>query len=356
MTLLYHQFIKRGGLEGYLYEFARQLQQRDYPLTLIGSHIDDRFRALATKVHRIWPPPFSSGLMLARFAQRSAALLPKLADGPVLGFGRTYKQDIHRAGGGCHKVYSRLLPPAKQRRWKNQLELRLEHQLYTGGQTPRFVVNATRVKEELQSEYHVSADRIHVIHTGVDTNYYTPGSKADARQQLHAPAAPLLLFVSLDHRRKGLDPLLQALAQIPEAHLWIVGAPLDAAWQSRIHQLGLTSRVTSHGRQQDLRPFYQAADLFVHPTKYDACANTVLQSLACGLPGIISTHDGARDFITQSQNGYLLQDPTNVEELTHLIQTGLAQHQRLAPATRPTVLPLTWQRHVAQWLTLLDQS
>ncbi len=353
MTLLYHQFIKRGGLEGYLYEFAKHLHGRGIPLTLVGCKIDDRFKALAAKTHRIWSPPGFSGLMLQRFALRSAALLPTMADGPVLGFGRTYKQDVHRAGGGCHQVYSRLLPARKQARWKNQLELRIEKLLYTSGQTPRFVVNSSQVKEEIQTEYGVAADRIQVIHTGVNYEYFTPGDKAAARAKLKAPDAPLLLFVSLDHRRKGLETLLQALAQVPTAHLWIVGADLDAAWQAKIQALRLTDRLTSHGSQSDLRPFYQAADVFVHPTRYDACANTVLQSLASGLPGIISTHDGARDFIRHDDNGYLLQDPTDADELAGLIHQALSTKERIAPATRPTVLPLTWERHVDQWLALL---
>jgi UDP-glucose:(heptosyl)LPS alpha-1,3-glucosyltransferase len=353
MTLLYHQFIKRGGLEGYLYEFAKHLHGRGIPLTLVGCRFDDRFKALAAKTHRIWAAPMFSGLMLQRFARLSAALLPKIAHGPVLGFGRTYKQDVHRAGGGCHKVYSRLLPASKQARWKNQLELRIEEQLYTSGQTPRFVVNSSQVKEEIQTEYGVSADRIQVIHTGVNYEYFTPGDKAAARAELKVPEAPLLLFVSLDHRRKGLETLLNALTQVPAAHLWIVGAELDSAWQEMIHRLGLTARVTSHGSQNDLRPFYQAADVFVHPTRYDACANTVLQSLASGLPGIISTHDGARDFIRHDDNGYLLQDPTNAEELAALINQALLNHDRIAVATRPTVLPLTWERHVDQWLEML---
>jgi glycosyltransferase involved in cell wall biosynthesis len=291
--------------------------------------------------------------MLARFAQRSAEMLPNWAVGPVLGFGRTYRQDIHRAGGGCHQVYSRLLPAAKQQRWKNQLELRLERKLYTGGETARFVVNAERVREEIQTEYGVSADRIQVIHTGVDTSYFQPGNKAAARAQLHAPEAPVLLFVSLDHRRKGLETALEALQRTSDAHLWIVGAALDSDWQRKIADLKLTSRVTCHGAQSDLRPYYQAADVFLHPTRYDACANTVLQSLASGLPGVISSHDGAREFISHGVNGYRLEDPTDAEELTQHIAEALRNQPSLAVAARATAMPLTWTRHVEQWLGLV---
>lgn len=353
IALLYHQFIARGGLEGYLLEFTTQLKNRRHEIHLIGSYIDPAFQQLADQIHRISPPPLFSGWMLARFAERSAALVPTLPCDVSLGFGRTFKQSIHRAGGGCHRVYSRLLPPHKQRRWKNQLELRLEQKLYQGGETKRFVVNATRISDEIQTEYQVPADRIHVIHTGVDTDHFQPGDKTATRKRLGATDAPILLFVSLDHRRKGLAPLLQAMPFIPDAHLWIVGAPVDRSWQQEIDRLNLTSRVRSFARQSDLRPFYQAADVFVHPTLYDACANTVLQSMASGLPGVISSQDGARDFIRHGENGWLLNDPTSHEEIASHVHAAL--RKPLATQARATALPLTWRAHVDAWMRLIER-
>ena len=355
LALLYHQFIKRGGLEGYLREFATQLKQRGHEIELVGSKFDPEFSSLADKIHCIKPPPFLSGWMLKRFAARSAELVPQLQCDITLGFGRTFKQDIHRAGGGCHKVYSRLLPERKRAGWKNQLELRLEEKLYTGGQTKHFVVNASRIAGELETEYGVPPERITVIHTGVDTNYYQPGDKTAARLQAapQADSRPVLLFVSLDHKRKGLPALLQALGSLPDIQVWIVGAPVDAYWQQEIARLGLTKRVTAFGKQSDLRPFYQAADVFVHPTLYDACANTVLQSMASGLPGIISSHDGARDFVHHGQNGFLLSDPTSPEEIAHHVQQALGT--RLGAAAREAMLPLTWDFHVDQWLNLINK-
>ena len=353
LALLYHQFISRGGLEGYLWEFASQLAQRGHELTLVGSKMEDRFRALAREVRVIPPPPFLSGWMLKRFAERSAALVPELDCDLTLGFGRTFRQDVHRAGGGCHRVYSRMLPAAKQRRWKNQWELAVEEKLYTGGQTRHFVVNASRISQELQEEYAVPPERISVIPTGVDTEHFQPGDRQAAGLQLGVgeEARPVLLFVSLDHRRKGLETALGALALSKDAVLWIVGAELDGGWRRVISEKGLTARVRSFGQQYDLRPFYQAANVFVHPTRYDACANTVLQSMACGLTGVISSHDGARDFIRHAENGWLLNDPRSSEELAAHVQAALEKPQ--GDAARATMLPLTWAAHVDAWERLL---
>ncbi len=364
LALLYHQFVVRGGLEGYLWEFASRLRGRGHELVLVGSRLDARFRSLAAEVQVIPPPPVSSAWLLARFARRSARLIRGLRADAVLGFGRTHCQDIHRAGGGCHAVYSRSLPILKRWRCKNRLELSVERRLYTGGGTRHFVVNSTMVARELQREYRVPPDAISVIHTGVDADHWHPAAddveKGELRRKL-SPATPMempvWLFVSLDHRRKGLASLLQAACEVPGAEIWIVGAPLDRGWWKCIDSLGLRSRVRAFGRQEDLRAFYQAADLFVHPTAYDACANTVLQSMASGLPGIISERDGAAEFIRERQNGFLLTNPDNPRELAARLREAAACNlPTLGRGARASMLPLNWDAHMDAWMELIQRT
>lgn len=362
LALLYHQFIARGGLEGYLLEFAGQLQAAGHELVLVTSRIDEPIRTLAAGV-RLIPPALTSRGTLARFAKQSAALVPQLEVDAVLGFGRTWRQDLHRAGGGCHWHYSRMLPWWKRLKPKNQLELGLEKKLYTGGGTRHFVVNSAKVKQELAEAYQVPGERVSVIHTAVDTQKWrpaaTPGIRQDLRKKLGIPNdAPALLFASLDHRRKGLGTLLAALAQIPETRLWVAGQSLEA-WQREIQRLGLSSRVTGIGRV-DLLPWYQAADWFVHPTYYDACANTVLQSMACGLPGLISAADGASEFIREGANGLTIGNPEDSDALAAQLRVALSQpeaaRQQLCSVARQTVLPLTWAAHLGQWVKVIRDT
>ena len=362
LALLYHQFITRGGLEGYLREFAAQLQAAGHELVLVTSRIDEPMRALAAEV-RLIPPARTSRGTLSRFAEQSAALVPDLRVDAVLGFGRTWRQDFHRAGGGCHWHYSGMLPWWKRWKPKNRLELALEWKLYTGGQTRHFIVNSSKVRRELAEAYQVPAGRVTVIHTAVDTDRWQPApdlaTRAALREKLGIPAnTPALLFASLDHRRKGLGTLLPALAQIPEARLWVAGQSLDA-WQGIIRKYGLSGRVTGLGRA-DLLPWYQAADWFVHPTHYDACANTVLQSMACGLPGLISAADGAVEFVREGQNGFVISDPSRVDDLSALLARVLALPEApraiCGAAARETVLPLTWEAHLGAWLQLLARA
>lgn len=357
IALVYHQFIERGGLEGYLLEFARRLRGAGHDLTLVTTRADERARALASRVEVI-VPRMTSAATLAAFARESGAVARGLGADAVFGFGRTWCQDIHRAGGGCHARYSQMLPWWKRWKPKNRLELALERRLYTGGETRLFVVNAEKVRDELEEFYQLPADRVRVIRTAVDTEKWRPAADGEGdidspRRALGTePGRPVFLFASLDHRRKGLPVLLEALTAAPDAELWVAGKPVEP-WLPLAKKLGVAARLRGVGRA-DLLPYYQAADWFVHPTQYDACANTVLQSLACGLPGIISSGDGASELITDGVNGRVMRDPSSASELADHLRAALAvspsERAGLSTAARASALPLTWEAHLRGWM------
>ena len=124
-----------------------------------------------------------------------------------------------------------------------------------------------------------------------------------------------------------------------------------------IRTANLGDRVRSFVKPIDLVPFYQAADFFVHPTLYDACANTVLQSMACGLPGIISEEDGAKQLVVDGENGLLLPHPSDPAEIAAKLaqMSALSEEARseMRAAARRTALPLTWKAHLARWMEVI---
>jgi glycosyltransferase involved in cell wall biosynthesis len=282
-----------------------------------------------------------------------------------IGFGRTTAHDFHRAGGGCHALYSRLLPWYKRYTAKNLLELALERKLYNSGRTKHFIMNSARVVAQMQGLYAGARDKCSVIYTAVDTEVFKAATHRDGHREItcrtmHTDATkPVALFVSLSHRRKGLDTLLEAWRGI-DATLWIAGRPLNAHYQSLIERYGIKDKVRALPPTSDLTGLYQAADWFVHPTLYDACANTVLQSMACGLPGIISVQDGAIDHIRDGENGFALYHPAKPDELHRRLQDALTtpadQRAAMSAAARETMLPFTWDAHVSEWMKVINSK
>ncbi len=360
LSLIYHQFVRRGGLESYLFEFTRQLLDRGHQVELVGAQFSPEAGKLGASVRAIKSPPWSSTLRVWSFNRDAGALVPMLKADARIGFGRTTVQDLHRAGGGCHKVYSRLLPAYKRLRLKNQLELSLEKQLYTSGLTKHFVVNSQNVFRQIREEYGVEEDRITVIHTAVDTGRFRPAETLDERRVIRRAenGRPAFLFVSLGHKRKGLDQILEVWPKV-NADIWILGAPLERHYRRLIRERELESRIHCYGRVSDAAPYYRLADFYIHPSLYDACANSSLQAMASALPSIISSADGASEFVSHGASGFVLRDPGDVAELYSVVNEAIRlspeQREAMGRKGRERMLPLTWLAHVEKWEALIDR-
>jgi UDP-glucose:(heptosyl)LPS alpha-1,3-glucosyltransferase len=360
LSLIYHQFERRGGLENYLFEFIRHLLGRGHEVELVGARFAPEAEQLAASLRPIKSPPLSSTFRLWKFDRDAGALVSCLNADATIGFGRTTVQDLHRAGGGCHKVYSRRLSAFKRTGFKNRLELELEKRLYTGGLTKHFVVNSQNVFQQIREEYGVEEGRISVIHTAVDTSRFRPprGTEDRVNIQSSGNGRAAFLFVSLDHKRKGLEPLIDAWQEV-DADIWIIGAPLEGRHLRLVRERALESRIRYLGRVSDVAPYYRAADFYLHPSFYDACANSSLQAMASGLPSIVSSCDGASEFVSHGISGFVLRNPEDASEIHKVVMEALKltpeQREAMGRESRSRMLPLTWQAHVEKWEALINR-
>ena len=229
---------------------------------------------------------------------------------------------IFRAGDGVHAAW--LHHRARQLSLLGRLVQSLspyhryvldaERRMFAHPSLRAVICNSRMVADEVRRHYGVDPDRIHVIYNGVDTAHFHPEVAAACREQLRrqlglAAATPLLLFVGSGFERKGVPALLRAFAAMDnrDARLVIVGADRRlGAMRKLADQLGLGQRVHFAGPQKDVLPWYGAADGFVLPTLYDPCPNAALEALACGLPIVTSTTCGAREWVREGENGWVV--------------------------------------------------
>jgi UDP-glucose:(heptosyl)LPS alpha-1,3-glucosyltransferase len=220
---------------------------------------------------------------------------------------------LYRAGDGVHATWLELRGRAQSAAARLATRLHPWHRYTLMAEAAMFghpalravICNSRMVKDDIVRRFGVAEDRLHVIHNGVDLEYFHPGLRQQHRAALRAELgiptnAQVVLFVGSGFERKGLRPLLQALAQMrqADAHLIIVGRDRqEKAMMGLAVSLGLASRTHFVGGQKDVRPYYGAADVFALPTLYDPFPNAALEALACGLPVLISPESGAAELI-----------------------------------------------------------
>ncbi len=154
--------------------------------------------------------------------------------------------------------------------------------------------------DEMRREYPGVRQDYAVIPHWADPGWFRVISKEQARSQLGWPdAVPVLFTVRQLRHRYGIDAAIRAVAPLAKAgrcHFYVGGSGADKpALERLIGSLGVSGSVKLLGQisDEDLRLAYQAADLFVLPTRALECFGLIiLEAMACGLP-VVGTRVGA---------------------------------------------------------------
>jgi glycosyltransferase involved in cell wall biosynthesis len=153
------------------------------------------------------------------------------------------------------------------------------------------------------------ADKIRVHYTGLDHQRFRPIPRDDARKALDmATNVPLFVVPGALIAIKGQALALEALAQIPQAHLALAGkGPDEAALRDQASMLGIEDRVQFLGQvSHDRLPLlFAAADAVVLPSEREGLANVWVEALACGTPLVIPDVGGAAEVVGSPAAGLL---------------------------------------------------
>ena len=184
-----------------------------------------------------------------------------------------------------------------------------------------------------------------------------PQAEPVDRAGLQTPAdVPLLLAMGRLHENKAHDVALQALAEIPDAYLWIAGAgPQEAKLKLMAEALGVAPRVRFLGWRTDASALYRTADVCVFPSRFEPLGNVVIQSWAHGLPVVAAASQGPKGLIQDGRDGVLVpvDDPAALAAATRRLLADPALCGRLAAAgARRVEAEFSEGAVVAQWKSL----
>jgi glycosyltransferase involved in cell wall biosynthesis len=146
------------------------------------------------------------------------------------------------------------------------------------------VLHVTSEAEASATARRMPGVAIRVIPNGVPVPPHPPARRFRPRGRLR------LLFLSRLHPKKGLETLLEVLANLPGHVILTIaggGAPdFEAALASRVQALGLAARVSflGHVGGDEKRRALEAADVFVLPTLSENFGIAIAEALASGLP------------------------------------------------------------------------
>ncbi len=324
---------KKGGAERYAYDLATILSRRGHEIVLFCSLGID---IPGINLVRFNTMPFPRWLRNLSFALNHRKYVKLFNLDVMLGFGNTLELDVYQSHGGVQRIWmereiasyddprERSMKAFLLRRSFNQAiqrwiaEFPIRSKRYS-----RIVAISDMVKGHMAQHFHLSDGSIDVVYNGVNTDRFRPAAST--------PDGPTrILFSAGNFRLKGLSPLLSALGEVAKEtkdfRLMVMGRGKKRRYVEMVNALNITDNVAFLGELSTPENVYRDAHILAHPTFYDACSLTTMESMASGLPTITTKWNGAATLISENE-GYVIDEPRDVSSLASAIKALLGRER-----------------------------
>lgn len=171
-------------------------------------------------------------------------------------------------------------------------------------QARRVVIQSPRILDDMCEQFHLAgkADLVKdlrtkttIIANGIDLLRF---ERSKGRK---------IIFVGRLIKNKGVADLIEAMKQLPEGELLIVG---DGPDRERLETLAQGLRVTLVGQvdPSTVIDYLKQARVLVLPSRLgDGFPNVILEAMACGVPVVATSIAGIPDLVRHQETGYLFE-------------------------------------------------
>ena len=365
IAFLVDRFGRRfGGAEAYGVNLVELLCKR-HDVTVIAHDFDHNLAVREVRVRqqrKIWP----SWIRVWHFAWRARALT------------RSGYDVVHsHMDGSAGDIQVMHVTPYRYRRFhgqswwrralvwiqpRNLAYLLIEAASVTQRPGRKLVAVSPFLRDQLHLAYGASLPII-VVPPGADAVAYDPNVRERTRAALGwGPADKGALLVARNPLRKGLEAVLLAIETLPDNfHLAVVGAgpELDEYLARRFP--GLRDRVNLIAPTPDVTPYYQAADVYVHPTLGDSFGMAPLEAMAHELPVIVSSakYCGFAEYVRHLHDAWILQDPQDSADIARGISelcTSASTRARLLQRGAELIQSMSWRVVANKYQALYEES
>ncbi|MFA5930200.1 MAG: glycosyltransferase family 4 protein [Candidatus Micrarchaeia archaeon] len=173
-------------------------------------------------------------------------------------------------------------------------------------EAPHLASLCRKQSEEMHLHYGCPPSSVRAINCGIDTGHFTPKGREASRQRLGLTGFGKIALacgrMSMAH--KGFDTLLLLAGRMKENDLLLVNGSVPESLQ-RLMPKNMLARRTDW---KDMPYLYSAADVLVHPSRYEGFGLVAAEAMACATPAVAFDTGAAAELIGENRGGVLVRD------------------------------------------------
>ena len=230
------------------------------------------------------------------------------------------------------------------------------------------ICNSRRTAEDVHRFYRVAESLLRVVYYGVDAALFgapTNEQRLAARAALGlAPDRRAALFIgALGDRRKGFDALFEAWRIISADRSWdvdllVAGTGAErAAWERRAADAFPHPRMRFLGFRADVANVIAAADVLVHPARYEAYGLGVHEAICRGVPAIVTRSAGIAERYPAALRDLLIDGDIHASTVAEALWRWRSSADAWAARTEPfaaTLRSRSWDAMASEIAALVE--
>lgn len=183
-------------------------------------------------------------------------------------------------------------------------------------------------KERLIRFFDLTADRIQVVHNGVEVEKFQKPDLARVQELRRefglVPQPTVVTTVARLNVQKGHEGLIKAAALVAKGSddivfLAVGDGELRQSLESLAGRMGLTGKFKFAGHRKDIPEILSLTDIFVLPTLFEGLPHSVLEAMAAGRCVVASRVDGVEEVVYDGETGILV-EAGNVSQLVDTLR------------------------------------
>ncbi len=228
----------------------------------------------------------------------------------------------------------------------------------------RVIAVSAQMREDVLAHFSVDAERVRIIHNGVDTETFRHIDRRDALDR-HGIRPPYVLFVGRISEQKGIFHLLEAAAGLPDEVQLVLCASspdtpeLAARLGAAVAHSPRVRWINAILPREDVVQLYSHAALFACPSVYEPFGLINLEAMACSTPVVATRVGGIREVVVEDETGWLV-PPADPAALAAAMRALLAQPERAAAfgraGRRRVEAHFTWERIAERTLEIYGEA
>jgi glycogen synthase len=187
------------------------------------------------------------------------------------------------------------------------------------------VAVSQETRADVLRHFAVDPARIHVIHNGIDAEFYHPDPRTDALERHGvAPHVPYVLFVGRITRQKGIVHLVRAIEHLdPGIGVVLCAGQPDTPEIGREMADGVRAAQAERPNvvwigemlaREEVRQLYSHAAVFCCPSVYEPFGIINLEAAACETPVVASAVGGIPEVVVDGETGLLVPVELNPDD------------------------------------------